>query len=40
MENNEQKTTKEQIKTMKRLGYDEEEIEDILASEPEEVDWM
>lgn len=30
----------EQMRALKRLGYTEEEIEDILASEPEEVDWM
>lgn len=27
-------------KVLTKLGYDEDEIEDILASEPEEVDWM
>lgn len=40
MKNDEQKVAKEQIKAMKRLGYDEDEVEDILASEPEEVDWI
>ena len=27
-------------KTMKRLGYSDEEIAETLEADPEEVDWM
>lgn len=31
---------KEQIKALKRLGYSDEEISEILNNEENEVDWI